>query len=107
MEKELNLNFKYADQLLKIRSISFNPLLRDVFNKFIIDIRKKLYDYVIANNDKKYIAYVISIEIATIIDYLYCKSEGKDTYPCERIIEKYGYAIEDLLDDEIFQFIFD
>lgn len=59
-----------------------------------------------SNNDKRYIAYVISMEIATIIDYLYCKSEDMDTCFCEKIIERYGYKIEDLLDDEIFQYVF-
>lgn len=105
MGKGNDLNFRYADHLLKIRDVSFCQ--EEYFNKLILEIRKKLYDYIISNKDKRYIAYLISIEIATIIDYLYCKSEERDTYPCERIIERYGYTIEDLLDDEIFQYVFD
>lgn len=104
MEKWNNLDFRYADHLLKIRDVSFCQ--EEYFNKLILEIRIKLYDYIISNNDKRYIAYVISMEIATIIDYLYCKSEDMDTYPCERIIQRYGYTIEYLLDDEIFQYVF-
>lgn len=107
MKECINLNFNYAEQLLKIRDAAFRPYPEEYFQNLILSIRRKIYDYITSDKEKKYIAYIISIEIATIIDYIYCISEGKDTYPCERILEKYGYKIEDLLDNEIFKYIFD
>lgn len=107
MKECINLNFNYAEQLLKIRDAAFRPYPEEFFQNLILSIRRKIYDYITSDKEKKYIAYIISIEIATIIDYIYCISEGKDTYPCERILEKYGYKIEDLLNNEIFKYIFD
>ena len=107
MKECINLNFNYAEQLLKIRDAAFRLYPEEYFQNLILSIRRKIYDYITLDKEKKYIAYIISIEIATIIDYIYCISEGKDTYPCERILEKYGYKIEDLLDNEIFKYIFD
>lgn len=108
MKKGINLKFNYSEQLLKVRDASTNPVLLEYFLNLILEIRKKLYNYitVTSNNEKKHIAYIVSIEIPTIIDYLYCIYNERDTYPCEKIINRYGYTIDDLLDNEIFQYIF-
>lgn len=107
MKECINLSFNYVGHLLKIREAAFKPFPEEYFQNLIISIRQKLYDYISADKEKKYIAYIISLEIDTIIDYIYCLTEKKDTYPFENIIKRYGYKIEDLLDDEIFRYIFD
>jgi hypothetical protein len=106
MKKTINLNVIYVEYLLHIRSIAIEPHLSDIFNNTIVLLRKRLFDYIEANKPNKEKAYVIALEIGTIIDYLYCITEKKDSYPYERIIKRYGYEIDDLLDNDIFQHVF-
>lgn len=106
MEKTINLNAVYVEYLLHIRSITTEPHLSEMFNNTIVLLRKRLFDYIEANKPNKEKAYIIALEIDTIIDYLYCTTEKKDLYPCERIIKRYGYEMDDLLDNDIFQYIF-
>lgn len=36
---------------------------------------------------------------------MYCITEKRYSYPCEKIIKRYGYEVTDLLDNDIFQYI--
>lgn len=105
MGKEIIKNFRYASTLLQIRDMAIEPMMSEQFNKLIIIIREKLYKFIQENNVESYKGYIISLEIPTIIDYIFCVYDNKDTYPCEKIIERYGYDIKDLLDEKIFKYI--
>lgn len=105
MTKEIIPNFSYANNLLQLREIATEPSMSEQFHELIILVRTKLYKFIETNNEKKHKAYIIALEIATVIDYIYRVYDDRDTYPCEKIIKRYGYEIKDLLDDEIFKYV--
>ena len=96
------LNEKFIAKILEIRELD-SLLLRN----YIAQARNELYKNVLSTNEEKYKyqAYILSIELPIIIDYIYCFHNEKDTYNQEKFISQYGISITDLMIDDLFKYI--
>lgn len=97
-----------VDVILKMRSMMFEPMLRDLAILAVHKLRLKAFNYINNEiNQNKKEMYVLSIEFPSIIDLIYNMSDeqwGNKTIASkiEEDISKYGVSLDDLFEKKLF-----
>lgn len=102
---KVELSEKHVEGILKLRELSLQPELRNLFLRCIVEVREELYQYIENNGKYKHEAYILSIVFPFVIDYIFCCRNKLDTYKIECMIKLYGVSIQNIINDKLFDLI--